>query len=166
VRGSVVEFDKALELDPQQKPCEFSYLYIYIDTCMEVTYLGMGFLVPTFMFQAVSCNLDMEAPVIHTRLITSLCNYSLSCDHLFLFSGTCFRLGLDLVFVKSEIIFLDRIAGSLCVVGVDLWQRGLSLYYLRRYSLSFFSYEDGSLTSFSLMPCGILQFVWPSMRTM
>jgi hypothetical protein len=28
VRGSVVEFDKALELDPQQKPCEFSYLYI------------------------------------------------------------------------------------------------------------------------------------------
>jgi hypothetical protein len=142
------------------------HIYIYIDTCMDVTYLGMGFLVPTFMFQAVSCNLDMEATVIHTRLITSLCNYSLSCDHLFLFSGTCFRLGLDLVFVKSEIIFLDCIAGSLCVVGVDLWQRGLSLYYLRRYSLSFFSYEDGSLTSFSLMPCGILQFVWPSMRTM
>jgi Tfp pilus assembly protein PilF len=28
VRGSVVEFDKALELDPQQKPCEFSYLYV------------------------------------------------------------------------------------------------------------------------------------------
>lgn len=70
------------------------------------------------------------------------------------------------MFVKSEIFFSDRSAGSLCVVGVDLWQRGLSLYYLRRYSLSFYSYEDGSLTSFSLMPCGLLQFVWPRTRTM
>ncbi len=42
------------------------HIYIYIDTCMDVTYLGMGFLVPTFMFEAVSCNLDMEAPVVHT----------------------------------------------------------------------------------------------------
>jgi hypothetical protein len=52
------------------------------------------------------------------------------------------------VFVKSEIFFLDRIAGSLCVVGVDLWQRGLSLYYLRRYSLSFYSYEVDLLLPF------------------